>query len=161
MFLVRSVPAFTLLFLLLRVGVSPLHLRPSFNFTPWFPRNNRMSPVGRSRILSELRRQPGRQLVLVRYSPGLYDLALHKTGDWPPWGVWEWVYNGADIEDQKVVWAHDMGPAQNEELVQYFSGRHVWLLYADDQPPKLVPYSEATDGNTPAAAFSGKPDLSR
>ena len=66
---------------------------------------------------------------------------------WPPFGVWEWVYNGADIAAQRVVWAHDMGPTQNEELIHYYKHRHVWLLYADEQPPKLVPYVDAGEGS--------------
>ncbi len=142
-FLVRSVTAFTFLLLFLRVGVSPFHLHAETAWTPWFPVSKRTSPVGRSHILSELRKKPGRQLVLVHYAPGLYDLDLHKTGIWPPSGVWEWVYNSADIRDQRVIWAQDMGPAKNQELIRHFKQRHVWLLYADDQPPRLVPYSEA------------------
>ena len=88
---------------------------------------------------------PGRDIVLVRYSPHLYDIPLHSKDVWPPSGVWEWVYNTADIDSQKVIWAQDMGPAKNQELIDYYKDRRVWLLYADDQPPKLVPYSKAAD----------------
>ncbi len=148
LFLVRAVPAFTLLVMLVRVGVSPLHLHPRFGWwAPWFAYARTTSPVGRRPILSELDRRPGRHLVLVRHSPGVYNLDLHRGEMWPPFGVWEWVYNGADIDDQRVVWAHDMGPTQNEELIHYYKHRHVWLLYADEQPPKLVPYLDAGDGS--------------
>jgi len=74
---------------------------------------------------------------------------LHKDETWPPDGVWEWVYNGADIDDQKVVWAQDMGPAENEELIRYYKHRDVWLLEADDQPPKLDPYVDPAGGAAP------------
>jgi hypothetical protein len=60
----------------------------------------------------------------------------------------EWVYNGADIDRQKVVWARDMGEAQNAELLRYFSGRRVWSLDADDLPPKLMEYSVPRLANT-------------
>jgi hypothetical protein len=157
LFLVRSVPVIVVLLLLLRVSVAPLHLEPKYGlWTPWFSYRARSSTVGRTVILSELEKQPGRQLVLVRYSPTLYDLSAHSKGKWPPSGVWEWVYNGADIDGQRVVWAHDMGPAQNEELIRYFKNRRVWLLFADDQPPKLVPYSEAAEGSGASLESTGK-----
>ncbi len=39
-----------------------------------------------------------------------------------------------------------MGPAQNEELIRYYKDRHAWLLEADAQPPKLLPYTAAEGG---------------
>jgi hypothetical protein len=144
LFLVRSVPVITLALLLLRAGASPLHIQMSKLglWTPWFSTGRWTSTTGRRDILSELERLPGRQLVIVRYSPGLYDLNLHRGKMWPPSGVWEWVYNGADIANQKVVWAQDMGATQNEELIRHFKDATAWLLYADDQSPKLVPYDD-------------------
>ena len=38
----------------------------------------------------------------------------------------EWVYNGADIDAQEVVWARALGPKRNRELLEYFSDRHAW-----------------------------------
>ncbi len=85
--------------------------------------------IGPGRVAVERRLQsaPGPQLVLVHYSPN-HDPLL------------EWVYNGADIDGQKVVWARDMGADQNEELLRYYSNRRAWLLEADDVPPNLLPY---------------------
>jgi len=82
----------------------------------------------RPRILAQLEREPGHQLAIVRYSPD------HDSRD-------EWVSNGADIDGEKVVWARDMGGAQDEELIKYFKGRVVWLVEPDSQPPKVSLYS--------------------
>jgi len=53
----------------------------------------------------------------------------------------EWVYDAADIDNQKVVWARDMSAAENAELMRYYKHRQVWLLEADQEPPKLSLYA--------------------
>ena len=77
--------------------------------------------LDRAHVLAELQGRPGRHLVIVRYS----EHNIHR----------EWVYNEADIDDAKVVWARDMGPAMNEELIRYFKDRQVWLVQHDENPP--------------------------
>ena len=71
----------------------------------------------------------------------------------------DWVYNGADIDRQKVVWARDMGEARNAELLRYFNDRGVWLLDADDLRPRLVQYPVPRLHNT-AKTFVGKQQTS-
>jgi hypothetical protein len=70
-------------------------------------------------------------LVIVRYG------AEHSVHD-------EWVYNDADIDNSKVVWAREMDSERNLELMDYFKNRRVWLLQADAKVPDIVPYTEAS-----------------
>ena len=62
-------------------------------------------------------------------------------------GYREWVYNEADIDRAKVVWAREMDIAQNRKLLEYFNDRSVWLVEVDqyDSPPKLLPYPSIAD----------------
>ena len=84
----------------------------------------------RPQILRELLHTAGRHLVVVRYD------RRHDPGD-------EWVYNGADIDGSKVVWARELDPESNAKLIRYFAGRKVWLVEPDQHPPRLTPYADA------------------
>jgi hypothetical protein len=44
----------------------------------------------------------------------------------------EWVYNGAEIDTAKILWARDMDAAQNEKLFAYFKDRQIWLVNPDE-----------------------------
>ena len=82
----------------------------------------------RARIRDQLEKDGGRHLILVRYGP-----------DHSP--LLEWVYNAADIDGSKVVWAREMNPSADKELLDYFKDRKLWLLevYDDTQLPRLIP----------------------
>jgi hypothetical protein len=81
---------------------------------------------GRIAISRRLAQTPGRQLVFVRYF-----LELHSR---------EWVHNAADIDSAPVVWALDLGVAENAKLQSYYPNRTVWLMEPDALPPRLAPY---------------------
>jgi len=81
----------------------------------------------RRSVVQALEKQPGRHLVLLRYTPG------HNPHE-------EWVFNGADIDAGKIVWAREMSPEQDRPFLDYFRNRRVWLLEPDQSPPKLSPY---------------------
>ncbi len=105
---------------LMRVGAAITHTAVE----PAWPRGN----LDRAAMIRELSREPGDHLVLVRYQP---TYGVNHDVDH------EWVYNQADIDAAKIVWARDMGDSQNLELLRYFHNRHVWMLNGD-QVPKLV-----------------------
>ncbi len=86
------------------------------------------NPERRVAVSRQLAETPGRQLVFVRYWP------QHIFQD-------EWVYNAADIDGSRVVWARDLGAPENEKLRHYYPNRTVWLLEPDARPPRLTPYS--------------------
>ena len=92
----------------------------------------------RAKLEAQLDSLPEEHLVLVRYKPN-HDVMA------------EWVYNRADINDAKVVWARDMGPADNQELIRYYKNRRLWLLEADETPPRLLPYQSSETGRASAA----------
>jgi hypothetical protein len=83
--------------------------------------------IDRHKIACSLGQQAGKHLVIVRYGPG------HCVDD-------EWVYNRADINSAKVVWAADLGARSNRELIDSFTGRRVWLLEPDRLPRRPVVY---------------------
>jgi hypothetical protein len=116
LFIGRAVPLICLTMLTIQVCAYRLYPRHAVT----------ISNVERAKTLTQLQAYPGGQLAFVRSNPA------HPKGGW--------VYNEADIDHAKVVWAHDMGPSSNKELVDYFHGRRVWLVEVDETPPRVSPY---------------------
>lgn len=79
-------------------------------------------PFPRDRVAAELNRLPGQHLVIVRYPPG------HDYRD-------QWVYNAADIDHAKIVWAHEIPDQDLGPLLTYYANRKVWLIEPDNLPP--------------------------
>jgi hypothetical protein len=119
--LVRAIPVLACAMILLRVTSAAAHV----SIEPAWPRGD----LERSAVLSNMEQRPGNQLVIVRYG------AHHDP-------VREWVYNEANIDAAKVVWARDMGKEGNQELLQYFRGRSAWLVEGDNPAPQPAPYSD-------------------
>jgi hypothetical protein len=99
------------------------------HFVFWYGRSffDRPSPERRAAVSQQLSQLPGKQLVFVRYWP------QHIFQN-------EWVYNAADIDRARVVWARDLGPSEDQKLLRYYPDRTTWLLEPDATPPKLTPY---------------------
>jgi hypothetical protein len=126
-FLVRSIPVICMVLFLARAAAPALHLTPRASWIrTWCSQD--WQNLERAHILKELESTPGEHVVIVRYRPG-HDFILD-----------EWVFNPADIDNSKVLWARDMGAEQNAELVRYFSNRQAWLVEPDSAPWKLIPY---------------------
>jgi len=82
----------------------------------------------RAAIKTQLDALPGKHLVIVRYSQQHHDVNQ------------EWVYNGANVNQSKIVWARYIPEISMQPLLDYFHDRTVWLVDADDSPPRLAPY---------------------
>ena len=90
-------------------------------------------PAKRAHFIEKMGQSGGRHLVIVQYSRGH---SIHH----------EWVYNEADIDASKVVWARDMGEAANQELMTYFHDRHLWLFDPDHDSLRAI---QNTPSETP------------
>jgi hypothetical protein len=82
----------------------------------------------RSAIAEKLQHTPGKHLIMVRYEND------HNIHD-------EWVYNGAEIDNAKVLWARELDPQQNAKLLAYFKDRKVWLVTPDTDNTYLDSYT--------------------
>jgi hypothetical protein len=59
---------------------------------------------------------------------------------WPGHLFHEWIHNAAEIDSSRVVWARDLGDAENQKLIRYYPDRHAWLVEPDARPPRLIVY---------------------
>jgi hypothetical protein len=87
----------------------------------------------RAEIVNKFSHIPGKHLIIVRYGPK-HDINA------------DWVYNDADIDGSKVVWARDMGAEQNAKLLAYYTDRTVWQLTVDRDTEQLIIYNPSDDG---------------
>lgn len=86
----------------------------------------------RSEIRKRWEQEPTSQLIFVRYDPDHNPLV-------------EWVFNDADLQRSKVIWARDLGTERNRLLIELFADRQVWLLHADATPVRLARYGKASE----------------
>ncbi len=85
---------------------------------------NHRDPQKRIAAAREIAAQPGRLLIFVHYSP------QHIFQE-------EWVWNAADIDSSRVVFARDLGLKENKKLMRYYPERRVLWFEADTDPPRL------------------------
>ncbi len=81
----------------------------------------------RSVVQRQLEQYTGGQLAIVRYAPD------HDPLD-------EWVFNAADIDGSKVIWARSMDPDNDLQLIHYYGQRKAWLIQPDSSPNEITPY---------------------
>jgi hypothetical protein len=104
--------------------LAPYHRAPA-SITPEIPPEFDY----RAQFEKQLNAGPDEHLLVVRYS------SKHDSAR-------EWVYNAADIDHAKVVWAREISGVDIEPLLEYFRGRRVWLVEPDAAPPRISPYPE-------------------
>lgn len=128
LFLTRAIVLSCVICFGLRVFADVLRIpmRQFYEFA-WYQTNQ--PAYGRAQITLKLEELADPQLVIVRYTAG------HKPFE-------EWVYNDADLQHARIVWARELPGVDSKALIQAFSGRRVWLLDADARPPRLLPYRE-------------------
>jgi len=93
----------------------------------------------RAEIANQLRNTPGKHLVMVRYAK------FHSIH-------YEWVYNGAEIDSAKVLWARDIDSSQNEKLLAHFKDRQIWLVEPDErdrEARQLKPFARTVTQSVP------------
>jgi hypothetical protein len=128
--MVRTIVAICVVMGGVRLAAGPLHIAPKewpVNHWVWQWYGPDHWGTDRAEIEARLEQLPGKQMVIVRYNPDHYILD-------------EWVYNGADIDHSKVVWAREMGVTDNKELIDYYGDRKVWLVQPDSVPATVSPY---------------------
>ncbi len=120
------------------LAVFHLHVDGESPFN-WSSYENRLQ----ARAVAErfLEQQPGKQLAIVRYGPE------HDV-------LYEWVWNLAEIDHEKVIWARELKPAWNVQLIRHYPDRRVWLIEPDAtpsaepgaaaMPARISPYPVAT-----------------
>lgn len=99
----------------------------------WFqdPPANRQAEVRES-----IEAMEGNHLVFVRYG------ADRDLDD-------EWIYNRADLDSSQVIWARDLGPSQNQSLLNQFRSRQVWLLIVAKEEVFLTAYEKQNPQGCP------------
>jgi hypothetical protein len=78
-------------------------------------------------IIEHLSHTPGKHLVIVRYGE---DYNVHD----------DWVFNGADIDGARILWARETNPQQDGRLFAYFKDRKIWLIEPEVDNTELLPY---------------------
>ncbi len=95
-----------------------------------FPYVDDLSEPFRKPVEKQLAALPGEHLVLVRYSKD------HNSGE-------EYVYNDADIDHAKTVWAREIPGMDLGPLFNYFRNRDMWLYEPDEDDSTVQPYPGA------------------
>jgi hypothetical protein len=123
----QLLPIAMTLVLTLRIGAQAVGLpyTQKLNFQSWCCKVQ--GDQNKARIAAELKRIPGNHLVFVRAKTDEYNLL-------------QWIYNDADIDASRIVWARDLGLKQNAELARYYEGRQSWMVDPNVEPAARISY---------------------
>jgi hypothetical protein len=125
--LVRAIPLICLMMIAVRLIVVPGPDAGNRERPPlWCAMD--VGNHSREQLIAKLEETGERHLVFVRYQP------RHNYHS-------EWVYDAADIDNAKVVFARELDPASDRALTEYFKDRQVWLVKPDEAISSLSRYS--------------------
>lgn len=79
----------------------------------------------RDEVAARLEAMPGKHLLFVQYAPG------HCFCE-------EWVFNTAQLSEQKIIYARPYSFASDQALARSFPDRDVWLIEPDEHPVALL-----------------------
>jgi len=125
--------------LIVRIGLEQAGLPYSqkINFQSWCCREK--GNMNKARMTTELEQIPGKHLLFVKTKTDSDD-------------VLQWIYNDADIDTARFVWARDLGTERNAELARDLTGRRIWLVDPNTKPATRVAYSPKSAVPESAAA---------
>ncbi|MFY9223872.1 MAG: hypothetical protein WAQ98_14475 [Blastocatellia bacterium] len=113
--LVWSVPIYyiSLISYLILIGINPSTV---LNYDPnGIARYERSHwAFARENLILELSKEEKKSLIIVKYRQ-------HNIHE-------EWIYNEADIDKAKVVWARSLSPEKDCQLIKHFSDREIWIV---------------------------------
>jgi hypothetical protein len=96
--------------------VTILLVSVAISFLPIFRADSWVVSLKRAQIEGQLQKDGDRHLILVGNNHYYY------------YPHFDWVHNRADIDTAKVIWARDLGPTENQKLIDYFNERKIWRL---------------------------------
>jgi hypothetical protein len=114
-FVVWSIPSYCILLIFIPIFLrqNPLfYVNPSV-FEPTKVVNSWIKY--RTALLGLVEAEEGKHLIIVRYLPN------HNVHQ-------EWVYNLADLDNSKILWARAINREKDCELIKYYSDRKVWFV---------------------------------
>jgi hypothetical protein len=124
-YVVKFIPIMMALVLALRIGAQSAGLpyTQKVNFQSWCCKVE--GNQNKARITAMLDLIPGDHLVFVRPKTEEHNLL-------------QWIYNDADIDHARIVWARDLGADKDAELAAYYRGRTVWMVDPNVDPATCV-----------------------
>jgi hypothetical protein len=123
--LARAVPVLLVVVLGLRIAAENFGLpyTQHLNYQSWCCQVK--GNYAKVRAIAYLNSQPGKHLVIV-------------TPKNDPNNLLQWIYNDADIDGSRIVWARDMGAEETTKLKEFFRDRTVWRLNPNLIDPRPV-----------------------
>jgi len=109
-----------------------------------YPSGDALYKSLRAGWIAQLEAEPGKHIVLVRYPPS------HNPHI-------EYVANGAEFDDARILWARSMGADEDRKFIDYFHDRQIWWLEGDAPPAQLPCIAHCGTAEQTTSRISGLP----